>query len=903
MASALQINENYYDGLPVTVTTSPTSLASFTPSIPAGDNIIIVSAQFDGSSTSSIATISSGNLKLKKNGVTLTSNPFDINVEGDLQGTKQASTVLFYKDTGASANPTYDVTSLASQSINGEVQILVIHEAPNSSFGNSTIIALPAAKTTIFSHTPSLSSGNNLVLAEINLHNTGAARTFAAGALTIDRNGNTLSSNVNTVKLDVSTGVITSHSVLLMASDPNAPANPTYDITTDPSSTGVNGQVQVFVIQGLKYSFIDGAKITTVGTSDTQLASGNILTNSANDKIATITAVENVATTSVRTISPGGMKLSVGGVVQSTNEFGMELQSSGIPFRDHVLLDSNNNFGQNPVFNVTEAQSNPSGITAAAKIAAIDLNVRFTSLTDNMGITALVNATGLKSKSLVDAIAISEQISGSRLVNKTLSADQVSISDQISAMRIKKLSLSDSLLISEHSTELHFNDHYYNGLPVAITTSATSVASYTPKIPAGDNIIIVSAQFDGSSTTSIATVSSGNLQLKKNGVTLTSNPFDINVEGDLSGTKQASNVLLYKDVGASANPTYDVTALASQAINGTVKILVIHEAPNSSFGNSTVTALPAAKTTIFSHASSVPSGDNLVLAEINLHNTVSGTRTFAAGALTIDRNGNTLSSNENAFTLDGSTAVINSHSVLLIANDPNAPASATYDVTADPSNTGVNGQAQVFVIHGLKYSFVDGSNTALTTADTTLATNSITTNGATDTIASIAAVETKDTGTTTKTINPGSMKLVNGSTVLASNEFGIELKSSGTQFRDHVLLDSNNNFGQNPTFGVTEAQSASSGVNGETKIVLIDLSSKSIGLSDSMSMSVVPSFGKSVSVSDSVGMSETMSTSNGPSKPVSDSVTMSESLATKHGAVLSRSDSVTISDRSEEHTS
>ncbi|WP_231561891.1 hypothetical protein, partial [Nitrosococcus oceani] len=77
----------------------------------------------------------------------------------------------------------------------------------------------------------------NLVIAENNLHDTGASRTFAAGALTIDRSGNTLSSNVNTVKLDVSTGVITSHSILLIASDTNAPANPTYDITTDPSNT------------------------------------------------------------------------------------------------------------------------------------------------------------------------------------------------------------------------------------------------------------------------------------------------------------------------------------------------------------------------------------------------------------------------------------------------------------------------------------------------------------------------------------------------------------------------------------------------------------------------------------------------------------------------------------------
>src|SRR5574337_913704 len=786
MASALQINENYYDGLPVTVTTSPTSLASFTPSIPAGDNIIIVSAQFDGSSTTSIATVSSGNLKLKKNGVTLTSNPFDINVEGDLQGTKQASTVLFYKDAGASANPTYDVTSLASQNISGEVKILVIHEAPNSSFGNSTVTALPSAKTTIFSHTPSLSSGNNLILAVVNTHATGASRTFAASTIDIERSGTVLSSNQNSLQLDASTAVINSHSIFLIANDTNAPANPTYDITADPSSTGVNGQVQIFVIQGLKYSFVDSGN-TALTTTDSTLGSANIATNSATDKIAVIAGVEaKSSATTVRTINPASMKISTSGTALSSNEFGIEMKSAGTQFRDHVLLDSNNNFGQNPTFDVIASQTGTTSVNAETKLVAIDLNIRSISLTDGISITDSINATGVKGFSLSDSVGLSDQSSISRLVSTSVTPDQVSISEQFSALRIAKVSLSDSVSISDQSTALHFNENYYDGLPVTVTTSPTSLASFTPNIPAGDNIIIVSAQFDGSSTTSIATVSSGNLQLKKNGVTLTSNPFDINVEGDLSGTKQASNVLLYKDVGASANPTYDVTALASQAINGTVKILVIHEAPNSSFGNSTVTALPAAKTTIFSHTSSVPSGDNLVLAEINLHNTVSGTRTFAAGALTIDRNGNTLSSNENAFTLDGSTAVINSHSVLLIANDPNAPASATYDVTADPSNTGVNGQAQVFVIHGLKYSFVDGSNTALTTADTTLATNSITTNGATDTIASIAAVETKDTGTTTKTINPGSMKLVNGSTVLASNEFGIELKSSGTQFRDHV---------------------------------------------------------------------------------------------------------------------
>ncbi|WP_231561877.1 hypothetical protein, partial [Nitrosococcus oceani] len=116
------------------------------------------------------------------------------------------------------------------------------------------------------------------------------------------------------------------------------------------------------------------------------------------------------------------------------------------------------------------------GITAAANIATIDLNVRSTSLTDNMEMTELVNATGIKSKSLFDTVGISEQISRSRLVNTALSTDQVSISDQVSAMRIAKLSLSDSLTISEHNTELRFNDHYYDGLPVTITISATNMA-------------------------------------------------------------------------------------------------------------------------------------------------------------------------------------------------------------------------------------------------------------------------------------------------------------------------------------------------------------------------------------------------------------------------------------------
>src|SRR5574337_939169 len=694
MASALQINENYYDGLPVTVTTSPTSLASFTPSIPAGDNIIIVSAQFDGSSTTSIATVSSGNLKLKKNGVTLTSNPFDINVEGDLQGTKQASTVLFYKDAGASANPTYDVTSLASQNISGEVQILVIHEAPNSSFGNSTVTALPSAKTTIFSHTPSLSSGNNLVLAEINLHNTGASRTFAASTIDIERSGTVLSSNQNSLQLDASSAVINSHSIFLIANDTNAPANPTYDITADPSSTGVNGQVQIFVIQGLKYSFVDSGN-TALTTTDSTLGSANIATNSATDKIAVIAGVEaKSSATTVRTINPASMKISTSGTALSSNEFGIEMKSAGTQFRDHVLLDSNNNFGQNPTFDVIASQTGTTSVNAETKLVAIDLNIRSISLTDGISITDSINATGVKGFSLSDSVGLSDQSSISRLVSTSVTPDQVSISEQFSALRIAKVSLSDSVSISDQSTALHFNENYYDGLPVTVTTSPTSLASFTPNIPAGDNIIIVSAQFDGSSTTSIATVSSGNLQLKKNGVTLTSNPFDINVEGDLSGTKQASNVLLYKDVGASANPTYDVTALASQAINGTVKILVIHEAPNSSFGNSTVTALPSAKTTIFSYAPNMPSGNNLVLAVVNLHATAAA-RTFAASTVDIERSGTTLSSNENSFGLDASTAVINSHSLLLIASDTNAPTKPTYDVTTDPSGAGINGQVQI----------------------------------------------------------------------------------------------------------------------------------------------------------------------------------------------------------------
>ena len=490
-STALHFNENYYDGLPVTVTTSATSLASFTPSIPAGDNIIIVSAQFDGSSTTSIATVSSGNLQLKKNGVTLTSNPFDINVEGDLQGTKQASTVLFYKDTGASANPTYDVTSLASQNISGEVKILVIHEAPHSSFGNSTVSALPAAKTTIFSHTPSMPSGNNLVLAVVNTHTIGASRTFAASTIEIERGGTVLSSNQNSLQLDASTAVINSHSIFLITNDTNAPANPTYDITADPSSTGVNGQVQIFVIQGLKYSFVDSAN-TALTTTDSTLGSTNIATNSATDKIAVIAGVETKSgTTALRTINPSSMKISTSGTVLSSNEFGIEMKSAGTQFRDHVLLDGNNNFGQNPTFDVTEAQTSTTSVNAETKLVAIDLNIRSISLTDSVSIADSINATGVKGFSLSDSVGLSDQSSISRLVSTSVTPDQVSISEQFSALRIAKVSLSDSISISEQSTALHFNEHYYDGLPVTVTTSPTSLASFTPSIPAGDNIIIV----------------------------------------------------------------------------------------------------------------------------------------------------------------------------------------------------------------------------------------------------------------------------------------------------------------------------------------------------------------------------------------------------------------------------
>ena len=95
------------------------------------------------------------------------------------------------KDAGAPANPTYDVTALASAAgMNGEVQLLAFRGV-TASFEDGGSVGIDG-DTTVLSHATTLAPGNNLVIAAFHFENTGWNHNFNPGNVKIKRGSTTL---------------------------------------------------------------------------------------------------------------------------------------------------------------------------------------------------------------------------------------------------------------------------------------------------------------------------------------------------------------------------------------------------------------------------------------------------------------------------------------------------------------------------------------------------------------------------------------------------------------------------------------------------------------------------------------------------------------------------------------
>ncbi len=360
----------------------------------------------------------------------------------------------------------------------------------------------------------------------------------------------------------------------------------------------------------------------------------------------------------------------------------------------------------------------------------------------------------------------------------------------------------------------------------AVGTVETSVAGLNTSLNAGDNLIIVvvSLQNTGASRD----IAAGDLRLKKGAVVLASNQSLIRVGGGAapSGTvfPRETQFLLYKDVGAGANPTYDVTALASGAgVSAEVKMTVLNSVPASSFQDGGSVAVGTAETTILSHASTVLAGDNVVLAAIQLDNTANGTRSYNPGDLRLKKGAAVLASNQFAIDLARQNRVNRGTGVLLMARDPGAAANPTYTVTGIASNTNSTAEAKIIVLNGVSSAFLDSGSVGVGTTETVVGSLPTTFPAGENVV--IAGNQYDNSAGALRTIAAGNERISFGGAPQASSQFAISLCTSGTAECDDFfsgLLWHHTGASANPAYDV-RALASGAGINAETKIMAIHI--------------------------------------------------------------------------------
>lgn len=365
----------------------------------------------------------------------------------------------------------------------------------------------------------------------------------------------------------------------------------------------------------------------------------------------------------------------------------------------------------------------------------------------------------------------------------------------------------------------------------AVGVAATNIAGLATLFPAGDNLIIAVVSFRNTGVS--RNIAAGNLRLLNGAVLKTSNPSLIRVGGGAAPSTtifpQETQFLLYKDVGAGASPTYNVTAVASGAgVSAEVKMIVINGAPASSFQGGANVAIGIAETTILTHASTVSAGDNIIMAAVQVDNTSGGTRTITAGNLRLKKGAAVLASNQFDITLARSARVNRGTGILLMARDSGAAANPTYTVTGLASNNGINGAVKIIVLNGLQGAFLDSGSVGVGIAETVVGSLNTSLPAGDNVI--IAANQYDNSAAAQRNILATNERIVVGA-AQASNQFDINLCTNGTPECDDFasgLLWRHSGASPDTTYDVRALASAA-GINAETKIMVIHLNSSIYG--------------------------------------------------------------------------
>ncbi|MGI0011355.1 MAG: LamG domain-containing protein, partial [Nitrosopumilaceae archaeon] len=354
-----------------------------------------------------------------------------------------------------------------------------------------------------------------------------------------------------------------------------------------------------------------------------------------------------------------------------------------------------------------------------------------------------------------------------------------------------------------------------------ITTDCTNrqtLTTLSTTFGAGNNLIIASLQFSKTNNAD-RTVDVG---IYKGSTLLAENQYAIKLDRN-SGI--SSHVLIAKDAGAGASPTYTVKACANgNNVEGEAKIISLSGLIKHAYldGSSTTITPTGSDVTISSLATTLPAGDNLIFASVQVDNG-NNAQTIAAGNIKIKNTGTgeVLSTNQYNFLLgtSGADAPFDTHAIMLIAKEPSSEPSQTYAVTLNAGTAGAVAEAKMLVLQPSQSMFSDGGSQSIPNTDggTTIATLSTTFSDESE-IVVIAAGQFNDTNNGIEKIRATDFELKESGTTVSSNE--IDLESTGgspkpTGFADTLLWRTPSSL-KRPTYTIV-AEAVSNGLLGELK--------------------------------------------------------------------------------------
>ncbi|KPJ58601.1 MAG: hypothetical protein AMJ46_13950, partial [Latescibacteria bacterium DG_63] len=361
---------------------------------------------------------------------------------------------------------------------------------------------------------------------------------------------------------------------------------------------------------------------------------------------------------------------------------------------------------------------------------------------------------------------------------------------------------------------------FVDGESVAIGTSGTTLAQLATTFAAGNNFVIAAVQVE---STVFASIAAGNLLLQRvGGPTLMSNQYEISCT-NTGPHNQRWYVLTGIDTGAGLNPSYAVKATGSVAgMSGEAKILAINGVTGEQAQGAEDNILTS-ETILTTLSTSLPAGDNVVLAIFESQNTGNDAEQLINARL--KTGGVTVAENE--YSLYHAVGSGNKQVHFIPYLHSGAPANPTYTATGISTNKKILGCAKIVAFSitsmtGVSAAHNDGASTSIGTTETVINTLSTSFAAGTEVVV-IASEQFVTTVSAARSISSTLNKLRNDQTGdQAVNQYtlGFPFQNQGDHGKGFGLLNKFTSAPANPQYHV-KATAADTGLNGESKILAL----------------------------------------------------------------------------------